>query len=130
MTLPGANATPDRSQDASGGISAWLGAMVHPHFTPDINLGHLVQAVVVVTTVGGGILAGYLSLRDGLDRQRAEFRVAIAEHAARLTVDERELDERRSEERRFQAEMRTSLQQVMQAIADLRTELVQKQDRK
>ena len=35
--------------------SAWLDAMIHPHFTPDINLGHLVQAVVVVTTVGGGI---------------------------------------------------------------------------
>jgi len=119
----------DPSPHRPGREAAWLGA-IHPHFTPDINLGHLVQAVVVVTTVGGGILAGYLSLRDGLDRQRAEFRVAIAEHAARLTVDERELDERRSEERRFQAEMRTSLQQVMQAIADLRTELVQKQDRK
>jgi hypothetical protein len=112
-----------------GRDAAWHSA-IHPHFTPDINLGHLVQAVVVVTTVGGGILAGYLSLRDDLDRQRAEFRVAIAEHAERLTVDERELDERRSEEQQFQTEMRTSLQQVMQAIADLRTELVQKQDRK
>ena len=23
-------------------------SMLHPHFTPDINLGHLVQAVVVI----------------------------------------------------------------------------------
>ena len=107
----------------------WLGA-IHPHFTPDINLGHLVQAVVVVTTVGGGILAGYLNLRDDLDHQRTEFRVALAGHEARLTVAEHVLDERRAEDRQFQTEVRASLEQVMQAIADLRTELVQKQDRK
>jgi hypothetical protein len=117
-----------RPQD-SGRESSWLGAM-HPHFSPDITLGHLVQAIVVVTTVGGGILAGYLSLRDDLDRQRAEFRVALAGHEARLTVAERQLDERRTEDRQFQAEMRAALERVMQAIGDLRTELVQKQNRK
>lgn len=110
--------------------SDWLGGMMHPHFTPDINLGHLVQAVVIVTTVGGGILAGYLSLRGDLDLERAEYRVALAGHEARLTVAERLLDERRSEERQFQAEMRASLDRVMQAIAELRTELVQKENRK
>ena len=77
--------------------------MIHPHFTPDINLGHLVQAVVIVTTVGGGILAGYLSLRSDLDVQRAEFRVALAGHEVRLTVAERLIDERRTEDRQFQA---------------------------
>ena len=112
-----------------GGEPHWLAA-IHPHFSPDINLGHLVQAIVVVVTVGGGILAGYLSLRDDLDRQRAEFRVALAGHEARLTVAERQLDERRTEDRQFQAEMRAALDHVMQAIADLRTELVQKENRK
>ena len=107
----------------------WLGA-IHPHFSPDINLGHLVQAVVIVTTIGGGILAGYLTLRDELAAQRTEFRVELAEHEARLTVAEHALDDRRAEDRQFQVEMRSALQQVMQAIADLRTELVQKQDRK
>jgi len=105
-------------------------SMLHPHFTPEIHLGHLVQAVVIVTTVGGGILGGFLSLRADLEQQRAEFRVALAGHAARLTVAERLLDERRVEDREFQAEMRGQLQRVMQAIADLRTELVHKQDRK
>jgi len=119
-----------QSSGASGGPSAWLGAMIHPHFTPDINLGHLVQAVVVVTTVGGGLLAGYLSLRGDLDVQRGEFRVALAGHEARLTVAEHQLDERRSEERQFQAEIRAALDRVMQAIGELRTELVQKQNRK
>jgi len=105
--------------------SLWLGA-IHPHFTPDINLGHLVQAVVVVTTVGGGILAGYLSLRTDLDLQRVE----LAGDEARLTIAEHRLDERRIEDRQFQAEMRAALQRVMQAIGDLRTEIVQKEDRK
>ncbi|HVB17247.1 MAG TPA: hypothetical protein VNF04_11970 [Stellaceae bacterium] len=118
-----------REQARSGRDSAWLGA-IHPHFTPDINLGHLVQAIVVVTTVGGGILAGYLNLRDDLDRQRTEYRVALAGHEARLTVAEQALAQRRTEDRQFQTEMRTALGRVMQAIADLRTELVQKQDRK
>lgn len=116
--------------DASGRDSDLLGAMIHPHFTPDIHLGHLVQAVVIVSTVGGGLLAGYLSLRADLEFQHAEFRVALAGHAARLTIAERLLDERRSDDRQFQAEMRAALGRVMQGIGDLRTELVQKQDRK
>jgi hypothetical protein len=130
VTPPGTNATQDRSQDTSGGISAWLGAMMHPHFTPDINLGHLLQALVVVTTVGGGIVGGYMSLRGDLDVQRAEFRVALAGHEARLTFVERVLDERRTDDRQFQAEIRAALDRVMQAIGGLRTELVQKQNRK
>lgn len=122
--------TQDPLPDTSGHFSTWLGAMIHPHFTPDINLGHLLQALVVVTTVGGGIVGGYLSLRRDLDVQRAEFRVALAGHEARLNFAERVLDERRVEDRLFQTEMRAALDRVMQAIGDLRTELVQKQDRK
>lgn len=118
-----------REQSHPDRDSSWLGA-IQPHFTPDINLGHLVQAIVVVTTVGGGILAGYLSLHDELDRQRAEYRVALAGHEARLAMVEHVLTQRRTEDRQFQTEMRTALERVMQAIAGLRTELVQKQDRK
>ena len=103
--------------------------MIHPHFTPDINLGHLVQAGVLLATMGGGVLGGYLSLRSDLDIQRAEFRVALAGHEVRLSVTERLLEERRSEDRQFQAQMRAALDRVMQAIADLRTELVLKQDK-
>ena len=104
--------------------------MIHPNFTPDITLGHLLQALVVLSTVGGGIVGGYVSLRTDLDLQRAEFRVAVAGHEARLSLAERQLEQRRNEDRQFQAEMRAALDRLMQAIADLRTELVQKQDRK
>jgi hypothetical protein len=130
MTPPGTDTTQDPLPHVSDGVSAWLGAMIHPHFTPDINLGHLLQALVVVTTVGGGLVGGYLSLRGDLDVQRAEFRVALAGHEARLTFAERVLDERRVEDCQFQAEMRAALDHVMQAIGGLRADLVQKQNRK
>jgi hypothetical protein len=57
--------------------------MLHPHFSPDITLGHLLQAAVVLVTGGGGILGGYLSLRSDVDTQRAEYRVALAAREAR-----------------------------------------------
>jgi hypothetical protein len=104
--------------------------MIHPNFTPDITLGHLMQALIVLSTVGGGIVGGYVSLRSDLDLQRAEFRVAVAGHEARLSLVERQLEQRHNEDRQFQAEMRGALDRVMHAIAGLRTELVQKQDRK
>lgn len=128
--MSNASGDPGNGGAGPGEHSDWLGGLMHPHFTPDINLGHLVQAVVIVTTVGGGIFAGYLSLRTDLDLERSEYRVALAGHEARLTVTEHLLDMRRSEERQFQAEMRASLDRVMQAIAELRTELVQKENRK
>ena len=104
--------------------------MLHPHFTPDITLGHLVQAGVLIASVAGGIFGGYLELRADLDRQRAEYRVALAGDEARLAVAERLLDERRAEDRQFQTEMRAALDRVMVTLADIRTELAQKQDRK
>lgn len=109
-------------------MSSGLGNILHPHFSPDITLGHLLQAGVVLLA-GGGILGGYLSLRNDIDAGRAEYRVALAAHEARLNQAERELDDRRHEDRQFQAEMRTSLERVMQALADMRAELVQKQNR-
>src|SRR5262249_53089365 len=99
------------------------------HFTPEITLGNLIQALVLVGTIGGGILGGYFSLRSDLDLQRGEFRVALAGHEARLNIAERRFEERRTEDRQFQAEMRAALDRIGQAIADLRAELAQKQDR-
>lgn len=104
--------------------------MLHPHFSPDITLGHLLQAGVVIITGGGGILGGYLSLRSDIDMARAEYRVALAGHEVRLTEAERELDEQRQEARQFHAEMRGALERMMQTLADMRAELVQKQNRR
>ena len=70
-------------------MSSGLGNMLHPHFSPDITLGHLLQAGVVLLAGGGGILGGYLSLRADVDAGRAEYRVALAAHEARLNQAER-----------------------------------------
>jgi hypothetical protein len=61
---------------------------------------------------------------------RTEYRVALAGHEARLTEAERELGERRQEDRQFQAEMRAALGRVMETLGGLRAELVQKQNRR
>jgi hypothetical protein len=61
---------------------------------------------------------------------RNEYRVGLAAHEARLAETEHELDERRREDRQFQAEMRTALDRVMTTLADMRTEIVQKQNRR
>ena len=103
--------------------------MIHPHFRSEITLGHLIQTLVLVGTVGGGVLGGYFGLRSDLELQRAEFRVALAGHEARLSIAERRFEERRTEDRQFQAEMRAALDRVVQAIADMRAELAHKQDR-
>ena len=103
--------------------------MLHPHFSPDITLGHLLQAAVVIITGGGGILGGYLSLRSDLDMQRSEYRVVLTAHETRLGQAERELSDRRRDDREFQAEMRAALAVVMEALAGLRTELVQTENR-
>src|SRR5260221_3319699 len=56
----------------------WRCSMLHPHFTPDINLGHLVQAGGLIASVAGGILGGYLGLRRGLRRPGFELPGALA----------------------------------------------------
>jgi hypothetical protein len=99
-------------------------------FTPEIELGQILQALVLIATIGGAVLGGYLTLRADIEDQRTEFRIAIAAHDARLSVLERALEERRREDREFEAETRAALERIAQAIADLKTEIVQKQDRR
>jgi hypothetical protein len=62
--------------------------------------------------------------------ERAEYRVALAAHEERLGQAERELADRRREDREFQVETRAALERVMATLADLRAELVQKQNRR
>jgi multidrug resistance efflux pump len=104
--------------------------MIRPHFSPEVTLGHVLQATVIVFTVGGGIVSAYVSLRTDLERERAEFQIAAANYDARLTNAERELADRQAEDREFRAETRDALSQIMNGLADLRTQLVQKEDRK
>jgi hypothetical protein len=101
--------------------------MIRPCFSPVINFGHLLQAAVVMVTMGGGAITAYVGLRAELDAQRADFRSAIAGHEIRLAAAERAIDGRRLDDRAFQAEMRAALGKIMDQLSDLRA---QKQDRR
>jgi len=104
--------------------------MLRPRFSPEINFGHVMQAAVLLLTVGGGAVTSYISLRGDIDNLRSELEVQITSHELRITAAERALEQRRLDERDFQAEMRSALARIIDAIAELRTQIVQKQDRK
>ncbi len=104
--------------------------MLKPRFSAEINFGHVMQAAVLLLTVGGGAVTSYISLRQDIDTLRTELDVRIASHELRIRAAERALEQRRLDERDFQTEMRTALARIIDAIADLRTQIVQKQDRK
>ena len=42
-----------------------------PRFSPEINFGHLLQAAVILVTIGGGAITSYLSLRSDILQQHA-----------------------------------------------------------
>jgi hypothetical protein len=104
--------------------------MLKPRFSPEINLGHVLQATVLLLTVGGGAVTSYISLRTEIENLRSEVDVQIASHELRIGAAERALEQRRVDERDFQGEMRSALARIIDAIADLRIQIVQKQDRK
>lgn len=104
--------------------------ILKPRFSPDVNFGHIMQACVLVLTIGGGAVTSYISLRGDIDRLHAELGVQIAEHELRIVAAERALEQRRLDERDFQGEMRAALGRIIDAIGDLRTQIVQKQDKR
>lgn len=104
--------------------------MLKPRFSAEINFGHIMQAAVLLLTVGGGAVTSYISLRGDIDTLRSDLGVQIASHELRIRAAEHAVEQRRLDEHEFQTEMRTALSQIIEAIADLRTQIVQKQDRK
>ncbi len=104
--------------------------MLKPRFSAEINFGHVLQAAVLLLTVGGGAVTSYISLRGDIENLRSELEVRLASHELRIRSVEQAVEQRRQDERDFQSEMRTALARIIEAIADLRTQIVQKQDRK
>lgn len=104
--------------------------MPRPRFSPEVNFGHILQAVVLALTIGGGAVTSYVSLRGDIEQLRADLGVQIASHELRIEASERALEQRRLDDRDFQAETRAALARIIDAIGDLRTQIVQKQDRK
>jgi hypothetical protein len=114
----------------SGGGCVLDAAMLKPKFSAEINFGHVMQAAVLLLTVGGGAVTSYISLRGDIENLRSELEVRLASHELRIHSVEQAVEQRRQDERDFQSEMRSALARIIEAIADLRTQIVQKQDRK
>jgi predicted component of type VI protein secretion system len=104
--------------------------MLKPHFSAEINFGHIMQAAVLLLTVGGGAVTSYISLKGDIETLRSDVEVRIASHELRIQAVEQAVEQRRIDDRDFQGETRTALSRIIDAIADLRTQVVQKQDRK
>jgi hypothetical protein len=98
--------------------------MVKPHFSPEISLGNLIQVISVVTMIGGGAITSYVSLRSDIAASGERSGKAIADMNGRVLV----LEARREMDERFQQEARRDLGRLLEAVADLRVQLVRKQD--
>lgn len=98
--------------------------MVRPQFSPEVTLGHLIQAITLITMIGGGAITSYVSLRNDIAVSGERSGKAIADVNARVLV----LETRREIDERFQQEARRDLGRLLEAVADLRVQLVRKQD--
>ncbi|MGD9614242.1 MAG: hypothetical protein AB7H90_11385 [Alphaproteobacteria bacterium] len=98
--------------------------MVKPYFSPEVTLGNLIQVISLITMIGGGALTSYVSLRNDIAVSGERSGKAIADMNARVLV----LEARREMDERFQQEARRDLGRLLEAVADLRVQLVRKQE--
>ena len=99
--------------------------MVNLRYSPEVTLGHLIQAVTLVAMIGGGAITSYMSLRADIAASTERAGKAIGDINARVLV----LEARREMDERFQIETRRDLGRLIEAVNDLRVQLVGKQDR-
>lgn len=86
-------------------------------FSPTIELGHILQVVVMIVALGGWALVGYQSITKQLDQHAAEMTL----FKQRLTVDEAAIADLRDALRVSNSETRTQLTKITDMLGDLRT---------
>ena len=94
-----------------------------PRFSPEINFGHLLQAAVILVTIGGGAITSYLSLRADIQQVRADLTVKVSEHELRIATIEHAIEDQHREGHEFQAEMRSAISRVTDILNDVRIQL-------
>jgi hypothetical protein len=94
-----------------------------PRFSPEINFGHMLQAGVIVVTIGGGAITSYLSLRSDIQQVRSDLTVRVSEHELRIATIEHTSEDQRKEVREFQSEMRSAISRVTEILNDVRIQL-------
>lgn len=93
-------------------------------WSPTVELGHLLQAVVMLAAIGGWALAGYYTIQQQLGAQATKMELL----QQRLADYERNTTELRDNLKASVAETRQSFAKISDQISDLRT-LVAGQDR-
>jgi hypothetical protein len=94
-----------------------------PRFSPEINFGHLLQAAVILLTIGGGAITSYLSLRSDIQQVRSDLTVKVSQHELRIATIERASEDQRKEGHEFQSEMRSALSRMTEILNDVRIQL-------
>ena len=94
-----------------------------PRLSPEINFGHLLQAAVIVVTIGGGAITSYLSLRSDIQQVRSDLTFKVSEHELRIGTIEHTSEDQRKEAREFQGEMRSAISRVTEILNDVRIQL-------
>jgi len=98
--------------------------VLKPDFTSKIDLGHLIQAGILLVTVGGGGIGGYLALDDRISAQAAKLGIVEQQ----ITQQDHTAIQIQSEQRRFADSISLSLAKLSDQLADLRV-LVAKEKR-
>ncbi len=85
-------------------------------FSPEIQLGHIVQIIAVIGTVAGWALWGYATIQAQLSREDA----TIALIQQRLDVDEKAVAQDREAVKSFDSDMRAAVSKISDQISDLK----------
>ena len=85
-------------------------------FSPEIQLGHMIQALVVVGTIAGWALWGYATIQAQLSREDATIALIIQ----RMDTDEKVIQQDREVVRAFDQDMRAAVSKISDQIADLK----------
>lgn len=91
-------------------------------FVPEVQLGHIFQALTIVITLGGGALGAYLSIQGEIATQAG--RIAILELQAKARVD---LDAQwRDSVKNYMQDTSRSLVAIGRDITELKVDLAKK----
>lgn len=85
-------------------------------FSPNIELGHLLQAIVMLGAIGGWALVGYQTVEKQLSQHEAEMLL----FKQRMTADEKDLADLRDALRNSTTETRAILNKISDQLSDLR----------
>lgn len=95
----------------------------HPRFTPDVNFGHVMQAGIILITIGGGAITSYITLRDDIATVSWETKNRLGLDEQRITTLEHAIADQRQDEHDFQVEMRAAIQRATELLIDVQKQI-------